>query len=205
MTVQLPKAHERLDALFAHHARARWPAVDWRLIKAVAIAESTLNASATSHAGALGLMQLLPDTFREALPAAYRARHPFDVDANVAAGVCYLREQFDRLPEIHQLGQRILAALAAYNCGRGYINAAIRIIVARVREGIIAPGPIAWNVGERRLDRILHAARVRGRPPRADQVLAYVDRITGLYRELRPTLIPVPPDHLPPGSVLSRN
>lgn len=73
--------------------------------------ESAGNPVATSHAGAMGLMQVMPGTYAE-----LRARHGLGPDAydprdNVLAGAAYLREMHDRYGAT--------GMLAAYNAGPG--------------------------------------------------------------------------------------
>jgi Transglycosylase SLT domain len=71
--------------------------------------ESGGAPGATSPAGAMGLMQLMPQTYAD-LAARYRlGDDPYDPAANVAASAAYLREMIDRfgMPD----------AFAAYNAG----------------------------------------------------------------------------------------
>lgn len=80
-------------------------------IRSVMRVESAGNRGAVSHAGAMGLMQVMPSTY-----AGLRRRHglgadPFDVRDNVLAGTAYLREMFDRYGAP--------GFLAAYNAGPG--------------------------------------------------------------------------------------
>src|SRR5690606_783435 len=65
-------------------------------IRAVLRAESAGDVRAISSAGAMGLMQVMPDTW-----AGLRVRHglgrdPYDPRDNILAGTAYLREMFDR-------------------------------------------------------------------------------------------------------------
>lgn len=81
-------------------------------IWAVMRVESRGNARAVSHAGAMGLMQIMPATW-----ANLRARHglgsdPYDVRDNIMAGAAYLRAMHDRYGNT-------AAMLAAYNAGPG--------------------------------------------------------------------------------------
>jgi len=74
------------------------------LLAAVAQEESNFEPNAVSHAGALGLLQVLPSTARE-----------LEIDlnspgANVLAGASYLRSMLDRFNSLE-------LALAAYNAG----------------------------------------------------------------------------------------
>src|SRR6056297_3097014 len=78
-------------------------------ISAVMEVESAGNPRAVSHAGAMGLMQIMPDTWAE-LRVAYRlGNDPFDPRDNILAGTAYLRQMFDRF--------RSPGFLAAYNAG----------------------------------------------------------------------------------------
>lgn len=80
--------------------------------------ESNGNPLAVSPVGAAGLLQIMPATGRE-----LGLLHPFDPLENLDAGVRYLRQQYDRFPEIkHSPSNRIRWAWASYNGGRGFAN-----------------------------------------------------------------------------------
>ena len=81
-------------------------------IRAVLRAESAGDVRAISTAGALGLMQVMPDTWA-AMRVRYRlGRDPYDPRDNILAGTAYLREMWDRYGNV-------AAMLAAYNAGPG--------------------------------------------------------------------------------------
>ena len=84
--------------------------VDRNLVDAVAWQESRYNPRAISTAGAVGVMQLMPDTARQ-----LGVRNPHDVEQNVIGGTAYLRQQLERF------GNNVPLALAAYNAGPGAV------------------------------------------------------------------------------------
>jgi soluble lytic murein transglycosylase-like protein len=82
-------------------------------LKLVANAESGMNPNAVSPKGAIGVMQLMPDTAR-ALGA-----NPHDTAQNVDAGTRYLR---DLLIQYQGNDDQLRRALAAYNAGPGAVE-----------------------------------------------------------------------------------
>ena len=103
---------------------ARLYHLDPALVAAVVYEESQFNPRARSAAGAVGLMQLLPDTARGiALHTGGTAFNPatdlLDPDLNLRYGCWYLRhlEQiYSRYPDSVEL------ALAAYNAGQTNVD-----------------------------------------------------------------------------------
>jgi len=85
--------------------------MDAALLRAVIVVESGFDEQAVSHAGAEGLMQLMPDTANH-----YGVSDTFDPEQNINAGARHLRELIGRFDNDLEL------ALAAYNAGEGAVE-----------------------------------------------------------------------------------
>jgi len=89
-------------------------ALDPDLVKAVIEIESGWNPRAVSSRGAIGLMQLMPDTARD-----MGVGNPYDPEENIEGGVKYLVKYLKRL--VDRFGD-IKLALAAYNAGPSVVK-----------------------------------------------------------------------------------
>ncbi|WP_053240020.1 lytic transglycosylase domain-containing protein [Pleomorphomonas koreensis] len=104
-------------------------------IRAVMRTESDGDPRATSPKGAMGLMQIMPETWAE-LRIRYRlGDDAYDPHDNVIAGAAYIRELFDRYGSP--------GWIAAYNAGPGRYEASLkgRLLPAETRTYVDAVAP----------------------------------------------------------------
>ena len=97
--------------------------LDPRLVVALIIAESDFRPNLTSHKGAMGLGQLMPDEAQ-----AYGLNNPYDPYHNVRAAVNLLKQRLlsyrerEDQPEDALTWRQIELALASYNAGSGAVR-----------------------------------------------------------------------------------
>ena len=100
---------DNLEPMIARHSGDQ--NLDPRLVRALIQAESGYNVKAVSNKGAIGLMQLMPETASD-----LNILNPYDPDQNIRGGTMYLRQMLD-----HFAG-KVELAIAAYNAGPGAVE-----------------------------------------------------------------------------------
>ena len=153
-------------------------------IRAVMRVESGGDRRAVSSTGAMGLMQIMPETWA-ALRARYGfGRDPFDAHDNVLAGAAFLREMHDRYGSP--------GFLAAYNAGPGryedyrdrrrplpaetvaYVAALVPFVGGEAIDGpvlLAAADPSSWTQAPLFITRSANAEpadRASAKPPPSD-------------------------------------
>lgn len=107
-TTQIFAEDEYLQRLMTYYGE--YYQVDPLLVQLIMEQESGFDPFAMSPAGAMGLMQLMPDT-----AWMLGVDDPWDPEQNVEGGVRYFSQQMDRFG-------RVELALAAYNAGPGAVE-----------------------------------------------------------------------------------
>ncbi|MEE4538637.1 MAG: lytic transglycosylase domain-containing protein [Erythrobacter sp.] len=109
---------------------------DWTMVHAIGRQESEFDKTRQSHAGARGLMQLMPGTAREQagkLGMQYMSASLFsDTDYNIRLGDAYFARMMDYYGGAYPL------AVGAYNAGPGRVNQWLRL------NGDPRKGEIDW-------------------------------------------------------------
>ncbi len=90
---------------------------DWRLLAAIGYQESKWNPSASSSAGARGLMQLTAVTANET-----KVTDLSDARQSIFGGARYFRQVYEKIPSHVPEPDRTWFALAAYNIGYGHVE-----------------------------------------------------------------------------------
>lgn len=113
---RLPK----LRPLF--HAAQTLSGIDWRLLAALAYQESMWDTEATSPTGVRGIMMLTADTADQ-----LGVKNRLDPKESILAGARYLDQLRQSIPAATPEPDRTWLGMAAYNIGRGHLNAALQI------------------------------------------------------------------------------
>lgn len=147
---------------------------DWRLIVAQMYQESRFNPAATSHAGAEGLMQIMPSTAQ-----VIGANNLEDPASSIRSGIKYLGMLRDQFEDNILLEDRTWFSLASYNAGFG------RVKQAREQAAKMGLNPNRW------FGNVENAMLVLAKPYKKDgelirncrcgETVVYVHEIRTLY------------------------
>ena len=112
----------RFDSYFKRYAHTcGW---DWRLLAAQSYQESAFDPQAVSYMGAMGLMQLMPQT---AQSLGVTSAEVFDPATNIRAATRLISQLDSHYSGVSHPDERINFILAAYNAGPGHVDDARRL------------------------------------------------------------------------------
>ena len=167
-------------------ANARRHGIDIAWVFAVMRQESAFMDNARSHAGAMGLMQLMPATARSVAREVLKRKPPrrselFEPGTNIALGSAYLKQMKG------ELGDSSVLATAAYNAGPHRVN---RWLPPRTLPADIWIELVPFKETRGYLQRVLaytviYEKRMGRQPKRLEQRLHPVPPTVGMIGKLR--------------------
>ncbi|MFQ5828598.1 MAG: transglycosylase SLT domain-containing protein [Candidatus Methylomirabilia bacterium] len=163
----------KYDKYFSKYSKRFFgPRFDWTYFKAQAVAESRLRAKAKSRMGAVGVMQIMPATFKEIRRKNPSIRGTREQPRwNIAAGIYYDRTIWNTWKADRPFRDRVNFMLGSFNAGRGNILKAQRLAKKKGLDHNL------WEAIERTLP------KVTGRYSK--ETIGYVKKIDRIRRALR--------------------
>jgi membrane-bound lytic murein transglycosylase F len=146
--------------------------LDWLLLTAMIAQESSFNPNSKSWAGAVGLMQVMPQFVETEYEALY------DPVTNIKTGAGIIREHLDHYSYLDDANQWAFA-LATYNVGIGHMADARRLTIDRNRN------PNEWEDVSDSLLKLMqrrHYQNARYGFARGIEPVRYVEEIMNRYR-----------------------
>lgn len=165
------------DSLIKKHAASLgW---DWRMVAAIIYQESKFSISSKSPRGALGLMQIMPNTGRH-----YGVDNLLDPEQNIIAGVSLLKTLKDSFTKEGLEDEEVIRfCLASYNAGRARVMDCRRFAAAKGYddtrwEEVVKVIPLM------REDSILEEESVRLGKFNGKETISYVEKVGSHYETI---------------------
>ena len=120
--------YSRYDHLFQKYTKKYFDSnTDWRWFKVQAFVESGMQNSGSSRVGAIGIMQIMPATFKDIAKVNrfFRGKSIKEVEWNIAAGIFYNRLLIRALSKQAAPKKRLQLMFASYNAG---LNRVLRLM-----------------------------------------------------------------------------
>ena len=142
---------------------------DWRVVKAMCYQESLYDHMAVSSVGAMGVCQLMPDTFKWVVKrVGMNGADVFKAKDNIYAGVAYLSWIHGQWSPKRTSWQRFELTFASYNAGIGNVLKAQKT----------CNNSMVWKV----IKGCLHDVTGKNN---SEQTIDYVSKIERWYGELK--------------------
>lgn len=151
--------------------------LDWLLLTAMIAQESNFNPNSKSWAGAVGLMQVMPQFVDSTEYQNYQEL--YDPMTNITLGARVIKDHLEHYSYIDSTEQRWSFALATYNVGPGHMADARRLTIDRNKN------PNDWDSVSNSLIRLMqrrHYQKARYGFARGIEPVQYVEEIMNRYR-----------------------
>lgn len=150
-TLPVDRYTSRYDEDFQKYTK-RWfgLTVHWKWFKSQGVAESALKPTAKSWVGAMGIMQVMPATWKEIQTRNPEFVDPYNPSHSIGAGIYYDSLQWKAWNNIPNSNQRLAFMFASYNAGRGHILNAYKLCKCTTWPELIkyAPQVTKWRSSE---------------------------------------------------------
>lgn len=162
------------DELIKEHAKSLgW---DWRMLSAVIYQESKFSINAKSHRGAVGLMQVMPQTGKY-----YGSENLTDPFQNIRVGTMHLMRLQNLMKKYGFSDEELVKfTLAAYNAGEGRIADCMNF-AASIEADRSSWDSIVEIIPMMREDSILKNENVKLGKFKGYETIAYVDNVMSHY------------------------
>lgn len=152
---------------------------DWQLLAAVCYEESHFNPTARSKSGALGLMQLMPQTAER---FGLNDSTIFVPQHNIAAGTEYIQRLQDIFSFISNKEEQTKFVLASYNAGPAHIMDARRLAKRYGRSAYIWTDHTEYWLSQLQEEAYVNDSVVLYGSCNAEETTAYVRKVMRTYQ-----------------------
>lgn len=164
---------------------------DWRLLASLIYQESRFDPNVISWAGAVGLMQIMPETGRN-----------FGVDIsaspenNLKAGMLYIHYLQNFFSErITDSTERVKFVLGAYNAGAGNIVDAMKLAEKNGKNPLLWDDNVAVFLKKKSEPQYYNDPVVENGYCRGDESVNFVSQVLSRYTEYKNIIPPDPSSH----------
>lgn len=151
--------------------------LDWLMLTAMVAQESNFNPNSKSWAGAVGLMQIMPQFVDSTAYTDYQEL--YDPMTNISLGARVIKDHLDHYSYIDSTEQQWSFALATYNVGPGHMADARRLTIDQNKN------PNDWDAVSSSLIKLMqrrHYQKARYGFARGIEPVQYVEEIMNRYR-----------------------
>ena len=154
---------------------------DWRLVASIVYQESNFNPKVESWAGAIGLMQIMPETGE-----FLHVRNLWDPDQNINAGIRFLKFLDDYWAKtVVDPQERLKFVLASYNVGATHVIDAQKLARKNGRDTCKWEDNVEYFLLQKSNPKYYHDVVVAAGYCRCDGPVRYVKEILDRYEEYK--------------------